>query len=309
MTNNHRGTERIVVVTGASRGAGRGIALALARDSVVYVTGRTTVEGSSPDGLPGTISDTAREVDARGGAGVPVACDHRDPDQVRALFNRVRDEYGHLDILVNNATALIDQTPGGTPFWERDVEKELSILEVGMISDITAAYCAAPLMLDRGKGLIVNTSSPGGKVLMPGVHTPIYGAGKAAKDKFTYDISHELRTYGVATISLWMGVLGTERVLKGVRERPEFFRNLAPSIESPEFQGRVIDALWQDPDMMELTGQVWWTSELAERLGVVDLDGTRQPSYRPWCGAPSEFTTVPSYGEWKASGEGSTPPA
>lgn len=291
--------QRIVVVTGASRGAGRGIALALAENSVVYVTGRTLTEGASSDGLPGTITGTAQEVTERGGTGIAVQCDHNDIEQVRALFDQVRHDHGRLDILVNNATALNSRLSGDTPFWERDLEQELNILGVGMTSDITAAYLGAPLLVKGGKGLIANTSSPGGKVLMPGVHTPIYGAGKAAKDKFTYDIAHELKPYGVATISLWMGVLGTERVLQGLARDPEFYRNLAPSIESPEYQGRVIDALWRSPDMMDLTGQAWWTAELADKLGVVDVDGTRHPSYRDWCGAPSEFSTVPRYGDWK----------
>lgn len=292
---------RIVLVTGASRGAGRGIAKALAPNSVVYVTGRTITEGSSADGLPGTITGTAKEIDERGGTGIPVQCDHNDLDQVRALFDRIRTEHGHLDILVNNASAVNANLPGQTRFWERDVEQELNVLGVGMVSDITAAYLGAPLMVEHGKGLIVNTSSPGGKVLMPGVHTPIYGAGKAAKDKFNYDIAYDLKPYGVATITLWMGVLGTERVVQGLARDPDFYRNLAPSIESPEYQGRVIDALWHDPAMMEWSGQAWWTSELAEKLGVVDVDGTQHPSYRDWCGAPSEFSTVPRYGEWKAS--------
>ena len=174
--------DRIVVVTGASRGAGKGIAIALgATGATVYVTGRTRNEGDAA--LPGTVQATADAVTAAGGKGIAVYCDHGDDAQVQQLFERVRNEQGRLDILVNNATSLHDDLTRSGPFWEKSLALT-SIWEVGMRSHYTAAWHAAPLLLANGEGLIVNTSSFGGRIYM---HGPAYGAGKAVIDALACD--------------------------------------------------------------------------------------------------------------------------
>ncbi|MWA02847.1 SDR family NAD(P)-dependent oxidoreductase [Actinomadura sp. LD22] len=276
--------DRVAVVTGASRGAGKGIALALgATGATVYVTGRTRADGDAD--LPGSVHATAEEIAERGGTGVPVICDHSDDDQVRALFERVEEERGRLDVLVNNAFAIPDGLTRKGPFWEKPLALQ-DMLDVGMRSAYVAAYYAAPLLIRGGGGLVVNTSSFGGRCYM---HGPAYGAGKAAVDKMAHDMAVDFRPYNVAVISLWMGLLKTERNKALFDGAPGKYAAFAAGAESPEFSGRVIDALARSPEPMKWTGRVLIGAELGEELGVTDIDGTRPRSHRAMLGAPPEF--------------------
>ncbi|WP_416566556.1 SDR family NAD(P)-dependent oxidoreductase [Nocardia testacea] len=279
------GPERIVVVTGASRGAGKGIAVALGETGAkVYVTGRTRNEGDAP--LPGTVFATAEEITRRGGRGVPVVLDHRDDAQVEAFFEGIRDEHGRLDILVNNAFAVPDGLTEKGPFWEKPLAL-LDLLDVGMRSSYVASYYAAPLLVADGGGLVVNTSSFGGTCYM---HGPAYGAGKAAVDKMAHDMAVDFRPWNVAVVSIWMGLLMTERTLAGFAANPGAYDGLAATAESPEFTGRVIDALARDPELMNRTGRVLVGAEIAQELGVEDTRGQRPPSHRPFLGDPPVFS-------------------
>ena len=277
-------SDRIVVVTGASRGAGKGIALALgAAGATVYVTGRSRQEGDAP--LPGTVFGTAEAITAVGGTGIPVICDHADDGQVQALFEQIRQEQGRLDILVNNATALPDAITEQGPFWDKPLSMT-SLFDVGMRSHYVAAWYAAPLLLANGEGLIVNTSSFGGRIYM---HGPAYGAGKAAVDKMSHDMAHDFRPHHVAVISLWMGLLLTERTRAVFDADPELYADLAATAETPEFSGRVIDALAHDPLLMEKSGRVLIGAELAETYAVTDIDGRQPPSHREFFGEATIF--------------------
>lgn len=295
--------KRIVLVTGASRGAGKGIALGLAENSVVYVTGRTVNEGDNR--LPGTVGATAHEITERGGEGRAVICDHADDDQVEALFAQIEREEGRLDLLVNNATYLPDELPGPRGFWEMDLHEELRVLEVGLRSHYVASYYAAKMMVPRRHGLIATISSPGATTHLPGVHTPPYGAGKAGTDKLVFDMGHELRRHDVAAISIWPGLIFTERVQVNMTAMAdsgmEMEGGLFPGMETPEFLGRVIDAAYRDPHIMDKSGRTFYSSELAQEYGVADLDGSSPPSYRAWLGAPSQFPEVaPTYADFVA---------
>lgn len=275
---------RVIVVTGASRGAGRGIATALgATGATVYVTGRTLEEGNSE--LPGTVPATAAAISAAGGKGIAVACDHGDDAQVQALFEQVREEQGRLDILVNNATCLPDGLTDKGPFWEKPLTLT-DLWNVGMRSHYCAAYFAAPLLLANGEGLVVNTSSFGGRIYM---HGPAYGAGKAAADKMAHDMAVDFKPYNVAVISLWMGLLLTERTRRVFEAEPEMYASMVDTAEHPEFSGRVIDALARDPTLMEKSGQVWIGAELGEEYSVQDIDGKQPMSHRAFFGEPTTF--------------------
>lgn len=278
---------RVAVVTGASRGAGKGIAIALgAAGMTVYVTGRSQREGESE--LPGTIGATAAAVSAAGGCGVALACDHADDAQVAALFARVRQDHGALDVLVNNACAIPPELTQPGPFWSKPLAMQ-SLLEVGLRSHYVASWHAAPLLIARGGGLIVNTSSYGSVCYM---HGPAYGAGKAGVDKMAHDMAIDLRPHGVAAVSLWMGLLHTERTERALQD-PEFARKYASSVrhmESPQFPGRVIAALAVAGDRMTRSGRVWIDAELGAELGVTDLDGRAPPSYRAALGAPPAYS-------------------
>ena len=278
--------DRVAVVTGASRGAGRGIAVALGRSgTTVYVTGRTRRQGDAP--LPGTVLETAREVTAAGGTGIPVHCDHADDAQVEALFGQVQKDHGRLDILVNNATCVPDALTLEGPFWEKPLSL-MDILDVGMRSHYSATFFAAPLLV-ASAGLVVMTSSFGGRIYM---HGPAYGAGKAAVDKMAHDMAVDFKPHQVAVVSLWMGLLLTERTARVFAAEPDKYAGLAASAEHPEFSGLVIDALSRDPAKMEKSGQVWIGAELGELYGIKDINGAQPPSHRAAFGDPTRFGTA-----------------
>jgi NAD(P)-dependent dehydrogenase (short-subunit alcohol dehydrogenase family) len=279
--------QRVAVVTGASRGAGKGIALALGEaGATVYVTGRSRQEGDAP--LPGTVFDTAEAVTERGGRGIPVVVDHADDAQVAVLFEQVRDEQGRLDILVNNAACIPPglTDPGG--FWQKPLSL-LDILNVGMRSHYVASYYAAPLMVAQRSGLIVHTSSFGARCYM---HGPAYGAGKAAVDKMAHDMAVDLRPHDVACVSIWMGLLRTERTLRVFEAEPDKYAALMEATESPELTGRVIAALAADPALMDKSGRVLVGAELARDYGIYDVDGRQPASHAPMLGDPVPFSAA-----------------
>ena len=279
-----RTRDTVVVVTGASRGAGKGIAIALgATGATVYVTGRTCNEGDAP--LPGTVEATAEAVNEAGGRGIAAYCDHADDAQVKALFERIDGEQGRVDILVNNATSLHDALTQKGPFWEKPLELT-DIWNVGMRSHYTAAYYAAPLLLKSARGLVVNTSSFGGRIYM---HGPAYGAGKAAVDKMAHDMAVDFRPHSVAVVSIWMGLLLTERTRMVFEAEPEMYADLADTAETPQYTGRVIDALYRDPLLMDRSGKVWIGAELGAEYGVTDVNGRQPPSHRAFFGETTSF--------------------
>ncbi|MDE0952736.1 MAG: SDR family NAD(P)-dependent oxidoreductase [Halioglobus sp.] len=275
---------RVAVVTGASRGAGKGIAEALgSTGATVYVTGRTRNEGDAP--LPGTVQATADVVTANGGKGIAVYCDHSDEAAVAALFEQVGDEQGRLDILVNNATSLHDALTVSGPFWEKPLALT-ELWEVGMRSHYTASWYAAPLLLANDEGLVVNTSSFGGRIYM---HGPAYGAGKAAVDKMAHDMAVDFRPFNIAVVSIWMGLLLTERTQRVFDAEPEKYAAIAATAETPAFTGKLIDALARDPKLMEKSGRVLIGAELGQEYGIVDVSGETPPSHRAFFGDPTTF--------------------
>jgi NAD(P)-dependent dehydrogenase (short-subunit alcohol dehydrogenase family) len=277
-------TGKVAVVTGASRGIGKGIALALGGSGVtVYVTGRTLSAGVHP--LPGTVGETAEEVDRRGGTGIAMQVDHSEDDQVAALFDRVRRERGRLDILVNNAFAIPEDLTDPKPFWEKPLSN-WDMVDVGVRSNFVAAWHAAQIMTDQGSGLIVATSGYVGVTYTYGV---VFGMCKAAVDRMARDMAIELRPYNVASISLWQGLTLTERARANLARNPQMTKATVTnpvSACSPEFPGLVIAALATDPQLMRRTGGTFITAELAAEYGITDIDGRVIPSLRAERGSP-----------------------
>lgn len=275
---------RVAIVTGASRGVGRGVALALAEEgATVYVTGRTVAPGAHE--LPGTVGATAAEASARGGKGIAVKVDHADDEDVAALFRQVREEQGRLDILVNNAFQLSDDLIVPKPFWEKPLSN-WEMVDVGLRSSFVAAWHAAQMMTAQKSGLIVQTSGYVGVTYTYGV---VFGLAKAAADRMARDMAIELKPFNVASLSLWLGLTFTERAERNLAANPAMKTRTVtnPLVgSSVEFPGRVIAALAKDPDRMKRTGGTFIAAELAEEYGVVDIDGKRPPSLRAERGAP-----------------------
>ncbi len=273
---------KVAVVTGASRGIGRGIALALAAEgATVYVTGRTVVEGTSP--LPGTVGQTAAECDARGGRGIAVQVDHGDDAQIAALFEQVGREQGRLDILVNNAMAIPQEMTERKGFWEKSLSN-WEIFDIGARAAYVAAWHAAQIMVPRQSGLIVALS---GYVGVTYTYDVIFGTTKSATDRMARDMAVELKPHNVASLSLWQGFTYTERAQENLKTVPGMAAQLNSAAgTSVEFPGRVIAALAKDPDVMRRSGGTWINAELAQEYGVTDIDGRTIPSLRAERGAP-----------------------
>ena len=257
---------KVALVTGASRGIGKGCALELgAAGATVYVTGRTLEEGSAP--LPGTIATTAQEVTVLGGHGIAVRCDHRNDDDVEALFARVEAEQGRLDVLVNNAFLIPRELTSGLPFWQTPISNWDDMIDVGTRSAYMASRLAAQAMVPRKQGLIANVSSSGAAEYAWHV---AYGVGKAALDRITADTAHELRAHGVSVVSLWPGLVLTERIQRVGEAMPDLDTSRA---ESQRFTGRAIVALAADPNVHQKTGRALASRDLADEYGFTDVDG------------------------------------
>lgn len=271
--------DRVAIVTGASRGIGKGIALELgALGMTVYVTGRSTGEGGK---LPGTVGETAQEIDALGGRGVAVACDHHVDEQVEGFVSRVLAERGRIDVLVNNvfnAPELANWL--NKPFWTLPIGSWDEVIDIGLRSHYVASALVAPTMVAARAGLIVNISSSGA---VSYAHNVAYGVGKAGLDKLTADMAHELAPHDVAVVSLWPGLVKTELVMFGAQTADDGkqYLDLGPEgrfdlahAESPRFVGRAVAALASDPDVLKRSGTSVAVAELADTYGFTDLDGS-----------------------------------
>jgi len=264
---------KVAVVTGGSRGVGKGIAIGLGEAGAkVYITGRTTQEGMDIERLGGTVFSTAEAVTAAGGQGIAVACDHRDNSQTERLFQQVKEENGRLDLLVNNAWGGYEQMEHDgqftwlKPFWEQPFWRWDAMFEGGVRAAYVASAFAARMMVGQQRGLIVNISFWAAQKYIANV---AYGAAKAAVDKLTADMAREAEQLNIAVVSLYPGLVRTESVMRAA----EYF-DMSNS-ESPQFTGRVIAALANDPDLMSRTGKVWVGAALAEEYGIEDIDGKR----------------------------------
>ena len=283
----------IAVVTGASRGAGRGIAAELgAAGATVYVTGRSTrglpaqsygqiLSLSGLAAVPGNIDDTADEVTAAGGRGIAVRCDHSREDDVAELFARVEREHGRVDLLVNNAWGGHESFDGvfDAPFWKHPTAHWDSMFDRGVLCHLLAARAAAPLMVRQGRGLVVATTFwDQGRYLRGNLY---YDLAKASISRLAFGVAQELRPHGVASLAVSPGWMRTELVLTGHktdeahwRERPALART-----ESPRYLGRAVAALAGDPAVMAKTGTVHRVADLAREYGFTDIDGRQVPAF------------------------------
>lgn len=273
---------KIAVVTGASRGAGRAIALVLGEcGATVYCAARSVRGGTTVDGMPGTVEDTAEAVAARGGRGIPVQCDTTKTDQVAALFSKVKEEQRGLDILVNNAWGGYEGHPHGfrpQHFWEYDFEPFWQKMIVsGLRAHMLPAHAAGPMMLTRPGGLIVSTIAWDRDQYIGS----FYDVAKHGTVRFVYGLSRELRDAKVAALAVAPGFMRTERVLAAFKTDEQHWRDFPAmkQTESPEYTGRAIAMLAADPKLMSKSGKAFRTGDLAREYGFTDVDGRRVPPF------------------------------
>jgi len=260
--------DRIAVVTGASRGIGKGIAQALGEQgATVYVTGRSSGKGDR------TIEATARLVDESGGKGHPFQCDHGDDAAIARLFEHVGKQSGRVDLLVNNVYTIPNPPAWGGGFWDHPLKIWDDQVGIGLRSHYVASWHAARLLFESGPGAaILNVSSPGGQSYH---FSSSYGAGKAGLDRLTADMAIELKPKGVAAVVLYPGAVSTEFI----RDSAEQTGMDLSQAQTPLFVGRAAAALLAAPDLMERSGSIQWVEDLAEEFDLTDEHGKRPPGY------------------------------
>jgi NAD(P)-dependent dehydrogenase (short-subunit alcohol dehydrogenase family) len=260
---------RVAVVTGASRGIGKGIAIGLGEaGATVYVTGRTRGTGDR------TIDTTAELVSLAGGQGLAVEVDHAIDDEIDGLFRLVKSEHGGLDILVNNVFKIPDPPAWEGGFWEHPLEIWDDQVGIGLRSHYVASRSAAPLLFRCTGSMIFNITSPAGFTYL---FNAAYSIGKAALDRMTHDLGIELLPKGVSVIGLRPGPVRTEFIQDQASAGVSV---LTEGVETPIFIGRVVAAIATDQDRFEMTGRVHWTTDLGSHYRLVDEDGAVPVSAR-----------------------------
>jgi NAD(P)-dependent dehydrogenase (short-subunit alcohol dehydrogenase family) len=266
----------VAVVTGASRGVGKGIALALGdAGATVYVTGRSD-EGGTTEGLPGTVREAADAVTQRGGQGVPIRCDHTADAEVEALFARVKLEQGRLDVLVNNVWGGYERFEWSRfvdPFWEQPLRHWSGMFDAGVRAHLVASRLAVPLMISNHRGLIIHTTAWDRDKYLGNL---FYDIAKSAVNRMAFGMARELQRHPIAVVALAPGFVRTERVLAA-------FAGAAPlpeNLESPEYIGRAVVALAADANVMAKSGRVLTVGQLAPEYGFTDIDGRQLPPFQ-----------------------------
>ena len=269
----------IALVTGASRGAGKGVAIGLAEaGATIVVTARTRT--SEAGEWPGSLDETLEQIARAGGQGIGIECDHSDDKAVEGVFDRVARDYRGLDVLVNNVFGAPSLMPVNLPFWETPVAVWDLLHTVGLRSHFVASQFAIPLMLGRKNGLVVNTSSPAGGSYTFNVP---FGVQKSGVDRLALDMAHELKPYGIAAVSIWPGFLKSEKLAaQPDRVPPHLAKMIAENGETALFAGRAIAALAKDPHVMRKTGKILRVSELAVEYGFTDVDGNIPTGIPSW---------------------------
>ena len=277
--------DAIALVTGASRGAGRAIALELgAAGATVYVTGRSVDGGPTTDNVPGTIDETARDVSGRGGRGIAVRCDHTVDADVESLFARIRTDHGRLDLLVNNVWGGYENSECRplpmVPFWEQSLHQWDGMFTAGVRAHLTASRLAVPLMVPHRRGLIISTTAnlePLGYL-----RNLFYDLSKNAVRRLAWAMAQELREHGIASLAVAPGFMRTERIVEAFRRAGALAALDGPGgpKETPVYLGRAIAALASDERVMEKSGQLLEVGALAREYGFTDVDGAQPAPFR-----------------------------
>lgn len=265
----------IALVTGGSRGVGKGVAIGLAEaGATVIVTARTRSSGGSE--WPGSLDETIAAIDDAGGKGIGLLCDHSDDGSVRDIFDLIRRDHARLDVLVNNVFAAPNVMPVNVPFWQVPISLWDTLHRVGLRSHFVASQFAVPLMLPQKRGLIVNTSSGAG--VRYTFNVP-FGVQKSGVDRMARDMAHELKPLGISAVSIWPGYVKSEKLAAQPDRVPAALAKLiAERGETPVFVGRAVAALAADPDVIARTGRILLASELATEYGFTDVDGKIPPA-------------------------------
>ena len=281
-------TGKVALVSGATRGGGRGIAVALGEaGATVYVTGRSTRDGRSEIDRPETIEETAELVGEAGGEGIPVAVDHLDPEQVRGLVERIDAEQGRLDVLVNDIWGAEHLFEWNKPVWEHDLDKGLRLLRLAIDTHLITSHHALPLLVRNPGGLVVEVTD--GTAEYNAEHYRVntfYDLAKASVIRLAWAQAQELRPHGGTAVALTPGWMRSELMLEHHSVSESNWRDATERTphfcisESPRYVGRAVAALAGDPEASRWSGESLSSGQLAQVYGFTDLDGTRPDCWR-----------------------------
>jgi NAD(P)-dependent dehydrogenase (short-subunit alcohol dehydrogenase family) len=294
---------RVALVAGATRGAGRGTAVALGEaGATVYCTGRTTREQRSESDRPETIEETAEQVTAAGGTGIAVRVDHLEPEQVADLVHRIDAEQGRLDVLVNDVWGGDRFIEWSTPVWEHDLANGLRMVHRAVDTHLITSHAALPLLIRHPGGLVIEMTD--GTADYNAGHYRVnafYDLAKTAVTRLAFAQSQDLAPHGATAVALTPGWMRSELMLDAFGVTEETWRDAvqrAPHFaisETPRFVGRAVAALAADPDRHRYTGRSLSSGGLAQEYGFTDLDGSRPDCWRYWvevqdAGKPADTT-------------------
>ena len=258
---------KVCVVTGATRGIGRGVAIALAEEgAIIYVTGRSTGDGAL------TVESCVKAIEDNGGKGIGVVIDHANDSEIESLFNKISEEQEKIDLLVNNVFKIPDNPVWSGGFWEHPIQAWDDQVGIGLRAHYIASWHAAPLLFKSDESLIMNISSPGGSSYH---FSSSYGTGKAGLDRLTADMAVELKEKGVHTISLYPGAVSTEFVLDNAVKTG----NPVENAQTPLMVGRTVVALALAEDLKERSGSIQWVEDISREFNVRDEDGNLAAPY------------------------------
>mgnify|MGYP001450641357 CR=1 FL=1 len=288
--------KRVILVTGASRGVGKGIAEGLAQpNDIIICAARSLKQGTTVQqfgfAINSSLEDTVKNINKTGAQGVPYSIDLNNSDEILNLAKFIADEYGQLDLLVHAACQIHDDLVTSKPYWEKSLDL-WSVMDVGMKSNYFLSHALTPLMIESKGKLILQISSHGAMCYM---HGPIYGAQKAAIDKMAFDMAHDLKPFNVCSLSLWSGIVKDEKTQKVSEQHGEQYAEFLKGAASQEYAGMVINNIYKDPVIMSMTGKTLIAAEIGDHYGVKDINSNSPKSDRETLGGPREYSDTVIY--------------
>ena len=288
--------KRVILVTGASRGVGKGIAEGIAQPSdIIICAARSMAEGTKVQQfgfeINSSLEDTVNNINKKGAQGIPYEIDLNKPDEILNLATFVKEEFGCLDLLIHAACQIHDDLITPKPYWEKSLDL-WSVIDVGLKSNYFLSHALTPLMIESKGKLILQISSHGAMCYM---HGPIYGAQKAAIDKMAFDMANDLKPFNICSLSLWSGIVKDEKTKKVSEQHGEQYAEFLEGAASQEYAGMVINEIYQDSEIMNFSGSTLIAAEIGDNYGIKDIDSNSPQSDRESLGGPRKYSDTVIY--------------